>query len=200
MAFSQAQFQAAVDKINAGMGDLSEKMEQIMPAAQAGVDHWYIPDFIVDAVKWCADKLIEISKMVWDKIAELLKGVAAPVLFFVDAFEWEDVRGLANGVAGELTPQSLTAGRCWKGVAADAYSKTIQPQNAAVSNIAALADSVALALGVCAAVGLAFYVTLGIILAQYIITLVGGIAALGTGIFSLAGLGLIIGDTASVLE
>ena len=54
-----------------------------------------------------------------DKIGELLKGVAAPVYFCTYALGWEDIRGLANGVSGELNPAVLPAGKRWKGAAAD---------------------------------------------------------------------------------
>lgn len=192
MAFSEAQFQAAVDKINSGMSDLSSKIGQIRPTAESAVDHWYIPGFVADAVLWLADKAISLAKAIWDKIVELLKGVAAPVYFFKYAFDWEDIRGLANGVSGELNPAALPAGRYWKGVAAEAYSKIIPPQASAATRIGAISDKTAVALGICAAAGLAFYLAIGIILAKFIVAMVGVIAALGSVAFSWAGVALAV--------
>lgn len=192
MAFSEAQFQAAVDKINSGMSDLSGKIGQIRPTAEAAVDHWYIPGFVADAVLWLADKAISLAKAVWDKIAELVKGVAAPIYFFKYAFDWEDIRGLASGVSGELNPAVLPAGKRWKGAAEVAYSKIIPLQAGAGTRIGTIADKTAVALGICAAAGLAFYLALGIIVVKFIIAMVGVIVALGSVAFSWAGVALAV--------
>jgi hypothetical protein len=195
MAFSQAQFQAAVDKINSGMSDLSGKIGQVIPAAQAGTDHWYIPGFVKDAVMWLAHEAVNIAESLWNKIVELLKGVAAPVLFFFDAFDWENVRGLATGVAGELSPTVMPSTQHWSGTAEQAYAKIIPPQAVAASRIGTISDSTAIALGICAVTGLAFYVALGIILAQFIVAMIATIAAVGSIAFSWAGVGIAVDDT-----
>jgi uncharacterized protein YukE len=192
MAFSEAQFQAAVDKINSGMSDLSGKIGQIRPTAESAVDHWYIPGFVADAVLWLADKAISLANAIWDKIVELLKGVAAPVYFFKYAFEWEDIRGLASGVSSELHPAALPAGKQWKGAAAEAYSKIIPLQASAATRIGTIADKTATGLGLCAAAGLAFYLALGIILVKFIVAMVGVIVALGSVAFSWAGVALAV--------
>lgn len=131
MLFNEAQFQAMAEKINSGLSDLSGKIGQIRPTAESAVDHWYIPDFVADAVLSLADKAISLAKTIWDKIVELLKGVAAPVYFFKYAFDWEDIRGLASGMSGELNPAVLPAGKRWKGTAADTYAKIIPLQGSA---------------------------------------------------------------------
>lgn len=192
MAFNEAQFQATIDKINSGLRDLSTKIGEVMPAAQAGVDHWYIPGPVKDAVLWLANKAVDLAKSIWDKIVEILKGVAAPVLFFKYAFDWEDVRGLASGVGSELKPEVLTASQRWKGDAATAYGKIIKPQGDAAARIATVSDKVALALGICAAAGLMFYVAIGVILVKFIIAMVGVVVALGSVAFSWAGVALAV--------
>lgn len=192
MAFSETQFQAVVDKMNSGLSDLSHKIGKIRPTGESAVDHWYIPDSVADAVLWLADKAISLAKTIWGKIVELLKGVAAPVYFFAYAFDWEDIRGLASGVSGELTPAVLPAGKRWKGAAADAYFKIIPLQGNAVARIGTIADKTAVALGICAAAGLAFYVALGIILVKFIVAIGGVIAALGSVVFSWAGVALAV--------
>jgi len=192
MAFSEAQFHAAADKIDSGLSDLSGKIGQIRPTAESAVDHWYIPGFVADAVLWLADKAISLAKAIWDKITELLKGVAAPVYFFQYAFDWEDIRGLATGVSSELNPAVLPAGKHWKGAAADAYSKIVPQQASAATRIGTIADKTAVALGICAAAGLAFYLALGIILVKFIVAMVGVIVALGSIAFSWAGVALAV--------
>ncbi|MGH3620916.1 MAG: hypothetical protein ACRDQ5_03885 [Sciscionella sp.] len=192
MAFSEAQFQAVQDKINGGLRDLSGKIDQVRPAAEAGLDHWYIPGFVKDAVRWLVDKAVSLAKTIWDKIVEVLKGVTAPLYFFKYSFDWQDVRGLATGVAGQLKPEAMTASTKWKGSAADAYGKVIKPQGDAANKIGTIADKTSSALGICAAAGLAFYVAIGIILVKFIVAMVGIIAALGSVAFSWAGVVLAV--------
>ena len=192
MAFSEAQFQAAVDKIDSGISDFSGKINQIRPTAESAVDQWYVPEFVADAVLWLAEKAVSLAKAVWDKIVELLKGVAAPVYFFKYAFDWQDIRGLASGVSGQLNPAALPAGKHWKGAAADAYSTIFPLQGGAATRIGTIADKTAVALGICAAAGLAFYLALGIILVKFIIAMVGVIIALGSVAFSWAGVALAV--------
>src|SRR4051812_46404118 len=98
MGFSEAQFNETVNKLNTGLGDLTNKINQIPPAANAATDHWYIPGFIADAIKWCATKICELANWILNKIKEVMKGVAAPVYFFRYALDWQDIRGIANGV------------------------------------------------------------------------------------------------------
>lgn len=192
MAFSEAQFQATINKIESGMSDIAERIAQIRPTAQSAVSHWYIPDVVADMVLWLADKAVNLAKMIWEKIADLLRGAAAPVRFFADAFAWEDIRGLASGMSGELNPALLPVGRHWAGPAAQAYQKIIPSQAGAAEALATIADTTAVALGVCAAAGLAFYLALGVILVKFIVALLGVIAALGSVAFSWAGVALAV--------
>ncbi len=192
MAFSEAQFQAAADKIKSGMSDLSGKIGQIRPTAESAVNHWYVPGFVADAVLWLADKAISLAKAVWDKIVELLKGVAAPVYFFKYAFDWQDIRGLASGVSGELNPAVLPADRHWKGAAAEADAGISPRPASAATRIGTIADKTAVALGICAAAGLAFYLALGIILVKFIVAMVIVIGTIGSVAFSWAGVALAV--------
>src|SRR5215216_3566844 len=172
MTFSTAQYQAAIDKLDTGLNDLSAKIGQVGPAANAAVNHWYIPDFVADAIIWCAERLIEIARSIWDKIVELLKGAAAPVYMFMHALDWQDVRGIATGVQGTLRADQLSADDHWKGAASDAYVATIKPQSDAAGKIGTIADKTAQALIISAVASLAFYVALGVILIKFIAAMV----------------------------
>ncbi|WP_433271036.1 hypothetical protein ACQPZF_11405 [Actinosynnema sp. CS-041913] len=195
MTFSEAQFNAAIEKINGGMGTLSQKMGEIRPAAAAGLNHFYIPDFVKDAVMYLVDKVVAAAQWLWDKFVELLKGIAAPVLFFKYAFDWQDVKHSASNVAGQAKPEVLRAGLQWTGPAATSYGKIIGPQGNAAGKLGTIADKLSVALGLCAAAGLAFYVALGFIIAQFVIAFVGVVAALGSVAFSWAGVALAAGQT-----
>jgi hypothetical protein len=121
-----------------------------------------------------------------------LKGVAAPVYFFNYAFDWEDIRGLANGVTGQLKPEAMAAANSWTGPAATAYKGIIKPQGDAANKIATISDKTATALQICAGAGLAFYVAIAAILVKFIVAMVTAITALGSAVFSWAGAGIVI--------
>ncbi|OLR91429.1 hypothetical protein [Actinokineospora bangkokensis] len=192
MSFSEAQFTEAVNKINQGLDSLSVKIGEVPQAANAAMNHWYIPDFVKDAIKWCAEKICELANWIWDKIKEVMKGVAAPVLFFKYAFDWQDIRGVANGVTGQLKPEAMPAVNSWTGSAATAYKAVIKPQGDAAGKIATISDKTATALTVCAAAGLAFYVAIGVILVKFIAAMVAAIAAFGSAVFSWAGAAIVV--------
>lgn len=192
LAFSETQLQAAQDKINDGLRDLSGKINEIRPAAEAGIDHWYVPDFVADAVLWLADKAVSLAQTIWDKIVEVMKGVTAPIYFFQYAIEWQDLRGLATDVSGQLKPDAMTGSTDWNGEAAEAYRKIVTPQSNAAAKIGTIADKTSLALGVCATAGLAFYIAIGLILVKFIIAMAGVIALLGSVALSWAGIALAV--------
>lgn len=192
MGFSQAQFTEAVRTLNSGLDDLSGRINAVPPAANAAMDHWYIPDFIKDAIAWCAEKIRELANWIWNKIKEVMRGVAAPVLFFTYAFDWQDIRGIANGVTGRLKAEAMPSVNSWTGSAATAYKAVIRPQGDAAGRIATISDKTATALTVCAAAGLAFYVAIGVILVKFIAAMATAIAAFGSAVFSWAGAAIIV--------
>jgi len=192
MGFSEAEFNATIDNINSGMVDLGGKIDALPGIAHSAVDHWYIPGFIKDAVKWAAEKICDLARWLWDKITEVLKGVAAPVYFFKYAFDWQDIRGIASGVVGRAKPEVLTASTQWTGSAATAYGKVIKPQGDAANKIATIADKTATALTLCAASGLVFYLAIAAILVKFIAAMVTAAAAFGSAVFSWAGAALIV--------
>lgn len=191
MDFSEAQLQEAVDQINEGLHDLSRKIEEVPVAAHAATDHWYIPGPVADVINWLAQEITNLAGWILDKIRDVMAGVAAPVLFFEYAFDWQDIRGVANGVTGELRPEVLVAGDRWAGSAATAYARIIAPQGNAANKIAMISDRTATALGICAGVGLTFYLAIAVILVKFIVSMSAAIAAFGTAVLSWAGAALV---------
>ncbi|MET0235420.1 MAG: hypothetical protein ABW224_12320 [Kibdelosporangium sp.] len=194
MGFSEAQFNAVIDKINSGMQTMSQKTDSVIPTANSAMNHWYIPGFVKDAVMALCRKLVDIAKAIWDKIVEILKGVAAPVMFFKYAWDWMDVRSTATTVAGQLKPEVLQTDAHWKGVAADRYKAVTGAQSAAAEKVGSIAEKTAISLGVCAVAGCAFYVAIGVIIVKFIAVLIASIAAVGTIVLSWAGLGMVVAD------
>lgn len=192
MAFSEAQYLVVIDKIDSGVRNFGGTIVEIRPMAEAALGHWYIPVFVRDAVRLLADRTTELAMTIQEKISELLASAIAPVMFFRYAYEWEDVRGLASGVTGELNPTVLRASQHWKGTAAEAYEKIITPQGAAAARISTIADKTSWSLRVCAEVSLAFYVAVGSILLKLTIAALAVIVALGSIAFSWAGVALAV--------
>jgi hypothetical protein len=193
-AFSPAQYQAVTDKINSGINTVTqEKLPEFVSVTNSLLGEWYIPGFVKDTVKWLVEELIKIADAVISKIGELLKGAAIPVYMFDYAWNWEDIKGTATGVESELVP-GVVGLEDWKGQAASVYTSAIQPQSQAAAQIGAIADSTANSLWTCAAAGMAFYVALGVIVYQLIAALAAAIAAVGSIIFSWAGLAMVVSD------
>lgn len=192
MGFSIAQYEAAIDKLSTGLGDLSEKLQRVHPTVAQATNHWYVTDEMALAASAIGDQLLDIGGWILDKLKELMEGAAAPVLMFVKASDWEDIRGIASGVAGQLHPEALAAGHLWHGSAADAYAKQVPPQSTAATRIATIADKTATSLDVCAVAGLTFYMVLGAILVKFIAAFIAALTALGTVVFSWAGAALIV--------
>ncbi len=191
MSFTMADFQAAVDKINEGMDDISAKMDQIPSVANNTIDHWYIPDFVAEGIIWLAEKMLELAKQIWDKLVEVLKGVAAPVYFFFQAEDLNGVATSAQSVVANLSDGQLVSDFDWSGRAADAYRAEVPPQRDATSEVGSIADQMASSLIWAAVAGLLFYVGLGVIVVKFVIAMVAAIAALGSVVFSWAGAGII---------
>lgn len=192
MDFSETQLQEAVRQINDGLSDLSRKIAEVPVAARAATDHWYIPGPVADVINWLAQEITDLAGSVLNKIREVMVGVAAPVLFFQYAFDWQDIRGIANGVTGELKPDVLVADGRWTGPAAATYAKIIAPQGNAANKLATISDKTATALGICAGVGLTFYLAIAVILAKFIVAMGAALAAFGTAVLSWAGAALVV--------
>jgi hypothetical protein len=192
MTVSAVQYQAAVDELTGGLRDLRLHLGRVGPATTAAANNPILPPKVGQLVLSVGEKLVELGSWLLEKITELLKGAAAPGYFIAMGLDWQDVRGLASGVAGDLKPETLEVGRLWQGPAAAAYSRQIPPQVAAASRIAAVADKTATGLLVCAGAGLAFYLALAVIVTKFIVALVAAIAALGSVVFSWAGLLLVV--------
>lgn len=191
MAFSTAQYEAVVNKLSSGTQTIEAKIPDVISAANSTISKWYVPGVVKDAIKWLAEKTVQLAEWIWNKIVELLKGAVAPIYMYKDAWEWEDIKGTATKVAGELTP-AVVGTKDWQGSTATAYTAAIQPQNAAAGQIGKVADATAISLGICATAGLAFYVALGVIVVKFIAAMVAAIIAFGTAVFSWAGAAIVV--------
>lgn len=192
MNFSPADFEAVIDKVHVGMDDICATMDEIPGVAQATIGHWYVPGFVADAIRWLAEKMIELARKILDKVVEVLRGVAAPVLFFGQALELDDVAALADGVEANLAAQLMVQEDDWSGAAASAYRAEIGPQRQAVGELGSIAESMKSSLRWAAYAGLAFYAGVGLVVAKLVAAMVAALVALGSVVLSWAGAALVV--------
>lgn len=198
MEFSKAQYEAVLTEINTGLDTFSHQLNGLVPAATAAVNRWFIPPDIQQAVIALAEECVDVGRALLQVFVDLLKGAVAPIFMFHDAWQWKDIRGEATGISSSLSEHNLVVDNSeWSGKARDAYVSAASAQAQAAERIGTIADSTANHLLACAAAGAAFYVTLAIVLAKLITAAITAIAALGSVVFSWAGL-LIILEEAGV--
>jgi hypothetical protein len=194
MTYSLAQYQAVTEKVSSGADMFGGKIDDVTAACNAALGHWWIPPILKDAVRWLCQKIVGLAESFGQKIKDLLKGVAAPGYMFEYAYEWAGVRGTASTVAGELTLPVVGVTQDWTGTAATAYSTTVAPQSSAAGEVATISTQTATALTTCAAAASAFYVAIGVIIFQAIAAMTAAVIALGSLVFSLAGIAMAVAE------
>ncbi|WP_168712312.1 hypothetical protein [Streptomyces sp. A1277] len=182
MAFNPEQFQAIIDKLNAGLETISKFVTEIGPKVESAVNHWYIPDAVAQACVWVVDKIIKAVNWVIAKLVDIMMGSYAPAIVFYNSVTWqgEEIRGKASGVASSTQKFNLTAPKYWEGEGATAYTNAVFPQSAASAQVASSAGTVADCLAACGIAGFAFYAAVGIFLAQLIPALAASAAVVPT--------------------
>lgn len=195
MTINLAQFQAVTEELTAGLTKADKKLGELRTAADGAGGEWYVPEHVAAAAKVTGHKIADVGQKIVDKVKEAMEGVAAPVMFFAYASDWQsDVRGPASTVAGNTAAEALNTLTVWKGEAAEAYAAAVKDQPTAAEQIATSADKIAIALTWCAVSGAAFYVALGIVVAQLIASLIAAIVAIGSLVFSWAGVLAVLGE------
>jgi CheY-specific phosphatase CheX len=84
-AFSPSQFNAVTGKIRDGLHEAALKLDELPPKVSAALDHFYIPDFVKDAVTWFLNKIAGLTHTMLEKLGKILEGVAAPLAFSIDS-------------------------------------------------------------------------------------------------------------------
>ncbi|MEU8661507.1 hypothetical protein [Actinoplanes philippinensis] len=188
MEFSLAQYEAVMAEIESGTRTLEAKLAEVEPAADHAASQWWVPPSIGDMIRWIGHKTVELGREILAFIADLLKGMTAPVVMFYDAYRWTDLKGSANAVATDLGTQNLVVDETdWSGKGRDAYLSMAQAQSAAAARLGSIAGSASNALVLCATAGLAFYIVLAGIIAKLILACVAATGAFASVIFSEVG-------------
>ncbi|GAA1608287.1 hypothetical protein [Actinoplanes couchii] len=191
--FSQAQYEAVIREIEDGTTTLQAKLAEVEPAAQQATDHWWVDPLAAKAIRWTADKTVEIGTAMLDWILDVLKGATAPIWMFLDSYDWMDLRGTANGVSTDVSAQNLVIDDSdWSGRAREAYLAVAGAQAAAAARVGSIATTTSATLAGCAAAGLLFYIAVAAVLAKLIAATVTAIAAFGSAVFSWASAALVI--------
>lgn len=187
MSFNLAEFQSVIDKIDRGVVDVSNKMQEMPGVTNAAINHWYVPSFIAEAMVWLCDKMVALAKSLLDKIVEVLKGIAAPVYFYMYSQDLNGVSASAEGVVANLADGELVSRTDWKGDAATAYRAEVTSQRDAAGELGSIADEMAKSLIWAAVAGLLFYVGLATVIVKFLVGMCAAVAALGSLVLSWAG-------------
>lgn len=190
--FGEAQYAAVVDALHAGLADLTGRLDGVATAARAAAARPFVAPPLAAAIVDAGDRIVAAIGAVLDMIVDAMRGVAAPLLLLSDGLEWLEVKALATRVQGVLRVDQLPVADHWKGYAADRYAVAVRGQSEAAGRVGAIADRAAAVLITCAAAGLAFYTALGVVVVKLIAAAVAATAALGSVVFSWAGVLLVL--------
>lgn len=189
MTFDVGTYQDTASKISSGVGTIQNGIPTIRngAAALSGVSPFLVPpmviNWVINAINAFLDWIVDVLKF----LLELIEGILAPLMFFGWAGNWRgflkkaatDSQGIMNGL-----PIAKSGDPLWKGPGADAYKAKVPAQIAAAG---ALADVCETAGTVCfdlAAAGLTLYIAVGTL----VLTLTGGLVAIGAEICSVLGI------------
>ena len=196
--FSQAQYEAVIREIEAGLKTFEGQLAQVIPTANSTTSHWYVPPPVAQAFRWIAEETVKVGKAILDWFGDLLKGAVAPIIMFVDAWRWQDIKGKLNGISADLTTQNLVVDESdWSGRGRDNYLATATAQSTSAARVASIAGNTSGNLLICAGAGLAFYIVLAGVLAKLIAALAVSIAGMGSGIFTAPGIALFLEEAGS---
>lgn len=182
--------------LSGGLADVRHNIDAVGPTVRATLAVTTLPGPVADALVWCAEQLVSLVNGLIVTIEDALKGLAAPVAFYVHANDWQSIRGTASTVTGRLRPEAMPANALWTGSAA-AYKAATTPQGTAANRLATIADKTSTALYFSAAAGCALYVALGAIVVKLIAATAAAVVAFGSEVFSWAG-ALIILEEAGI--
>ncbi|MEJ3742794.1 hypothetical protein WEI85_05850 [Actinomycetes bacterium KLBMP 9797] len=181
--------------LTTGMTTFSTKLDLMIPTAVAAVNHWYVPADVRQAVVWLATKTVEIGRKLLDLLVDIIEGAHAPIVMFIDAWEWMDVRGAATLVGSSLSANALVVDDTdWSGKGRDAYVAVAEAQSQAALRVSAIASSAGTLLIACAVAGLMFYALLVAVIVRLVAAAIAALTALGSAVFSWAGVGIVLGE------
>ena len=197
MEFSKAQFESLVAEFDAGMDHFSLKLNGLVEAVNTAANRWYVNPAAGKTILIIGQKAINALTELRQLIEDFKEGIFAPVLMFVDAWDWMQVKGAASGASSALSTHHLVVDDSdWSGKARDAYVNSTAAHSAAAAKISSIANNTATQLGMCALAGLAFYSLLITVLAKLAIATVVAIDAFASVVFSWAGVVLIFEEAA----
>jgi len=191
--FSKAQFENLAADFNTGLNDFSLKMDDLSAAVDKAANRWFVTPPARKVIQLAGQKALDAAKEAWQFIKDLGEGILAPVMMFIHAWEWMDVRGAASGVSSSLSSHHLVVDDSdWSGKARDAYVNSAAGHSTAAAKISTIANSTSDTLLVCAAAGVAFYGLLVAVLVKLIAAIKVAIAAFASLVFSPVGVALIL--------
>ncbi|MBH0776786.1 hypothetical protein [Nocardia bovistercoris] len=184
MELSVAQMQQIAEDLVDKVGELSGMPDKIQVAFNDAAKMPYVRYVlrIDDEIMELGKKFANAVRELWNKFVESLKGIAAPAFFISTSYDWLDVAGQANKMAGGLEDTAVKVDGYWQGAAAKAYADAITPQKTAVARIGTVANACRTAMLTIGGAGVAFYASLLGVVLSLVIEATMEVAAAGSGI------------------
>jgi hypothetical protein len=189
MTFDVGTYQNTVTKIESGVGTLASGIPHLQQnvAGLTGVSPLLVPPMVITWVIRALNAFLDWVGQVLKFLIELIEGILAPIMFFGWGSNWRgtlksgatDAQALMNGL-----PIAKSGDPLWKGLGADAYKAKVPAQVAAAQALADVCDTAGTVCYELAAAGLALYIAV----ATLVLTLTGGLAAIGVEICSIIGI------------
>ncbi|MEV0299466.1 hypothetical protein [Nocardia sp. NPDC050710] len=204
--FDSAAYQDVWDKLKEYIQNIDDYLTNDAPDAISAGQNSYatkVTPGLSEFIKTCGEKMLAALKWLWEKLMDLIEGIAAPIFMAQRSFEWSDAKGDYSGVAAAINPKQLLALKEWKGDAQEAYEKTVEAQRDAILKMEETAETCRNHLMVAAAAGLLLYAGVAIVVNKFVTALAFIIAAVASGFGAVpgfAGFWTISGVTAAELS
>ncbi|MFI2478452.1 hypothetical protein [Nocardia xishanensis] len=187
--FDSAAYQQIWDKLVGYAQDVDTLFAQSAPnAINDGLNTPYadwIPG-LANLIKTAGRKMLQALKWLWEKIMDLLEGVAAPLFMAQRAFEWSDAKGAFADISSAINPDLLLAPKEWKGDAADEYVKTVGSQRTAIGKMEEICETCRNHLIAAAIAGFVLYAGVASVVAQFLTAVAVELGLIAAG-FTAAG-------------
>jgi uncharacterized protein YukE len=197
---SAAEWDVLHQRLTAVPAQANEAITAIFDMVNGVLAQRWCPPWLTSWIKPVLDALVASAARMLKTLSEYLIGFDFPLIAFAVANDWNEVKNPVNAVNADVSEPNLHVGDYWQGTAAVAYTNAVTAQTAAMTEVAAIVGELQLRLWVVAGAMVAFYVSVGAILVQWISVMIAASTADATGIGAVLGIPVQVGDTAIAAE
>jgi hypothetical protein len=173
MSFSNAQYEALIQKIESGTNHAVSLVNGAIRTIE-NLTGW-IP-LIGDAIASGLNKIVSLMAKLVAKVGRILQPFAVPACLNGFSARWTAIEQGTGNIAAGIAGQLQAAGSQWQGLAGGAYAGGVSNQGPAVSDINGLAATISASANSVANFGYGFYVTVGAAILALCVSLIGAAA------------------------